>query len=399
MSPSWLNKCLFFASALLAVSFPIYPMLVQISVLILLLFYLLPFDWKRRFHELKSSKLALLLILFFLLNVVGLLWSENMEKGILHIEIKFSLLLMPLLVFSRPELSENWIKKIKLYFVGSAAIVALFLLSRSFLIGYLNSGSWLVYGEFSPFFHPSYISMYFLLAMVFLLDKERLSINSKIVYYTSIFSLGTSVFFLASKLNILLLFLILLFYFIRYIKVRFSRVRIYILGFMFFLGTISALWLNQSVYDRFAKGWETIMNPEAIQTDDTESNAARLMIWRSAIDLVWENPLGVGTGDVNIELSKKYQENGYVGIESKQLNAHNQFLQTSAAIGILGMLVLFLLLLIPFIQSLMSKDFVFAGFLFITFSNALVEGILEAQAGVIFFAFFYSLFLRNAKSN
>jgi O-antigen ligase len=399
MSPSWLNKCLFFASALLAVSFPIYPMLVQISVLILLLLYLLPFDWKRRFHELKSSKLALLLILFFLLNVVGLLWSENMEKGILHIEIKFSLLLMPLLVFSRPELSENWIKKIKLYFVGSAAIVALFLLSRSFLIGYLNSGSWLVYGEFSPFFHPSYISMYFLLAMVFLLDKERLSINSKIIYYTSIFSLGTSVFFLASKLNILLLFLILLFYFIRYIKVRFSRVRIYVLAFMFFLGTISALWLNQSVYDRFAKGWETIMNPEAIQTDDTESNAARLMIWRSAIDLVWENPLGVGTGDVNIELSKKYQENGYVGIESKQLNAHNQFLQTSAAIGILGMLVLFLLLLIPFIQSLMSKDFVFAGFLFITFSNALVEGILEAQAGVIFFAFFYSLFLRNAKSN
>jgi O-antigen ligase len=102
---------------------------------------------------------------------------------------------------------------------------------------------------------------------------------------------------------------------------------------------------------------------------------------------------------LNIELSKKYQQNGYAGIESKHLNAHNQFLQTSAAIGFLGMLVLFLLLLIPFIQSLISKDFVFAGFLFITFSNAWVEGILEAQAGVIFFAFFYSLFLRNAKSN
>jgi hypothetical protein len=62
------------------------------------------------------------------------------------------------------------------------------------------------------------------------------------------------------------------------------------------------------------------------------------------------------------------------------------------------MCILFLLLLIPFIQSLISKDFVFAGFLFITFSNALVEGILEAQAGVIFFAFFYSLLLRDAKS-
>jgi len=157
--------------------------------------------------------------------------------------------------------------------------------------------------------------------------------------------------------------------------------------------------LNQSVFDRFNKGLETIMHPEAIQTDDTESNAARLLIWRSAFDLAAENPFGVGTGDVNIELSKKYHQNGYSGIESKQLNAHNQFLQTSAAIGVFGMLLLILIMLIPFVQSFISGDFVFSGFLLITFSNALVEGILEAQAGVIFFAFFYSLLLRNAKSN
>jgi hypothetical protein len=61
--------------------------------------------------------------------------------------------------------------------------------------------------------------------------------------------------------------------------------------------------------------------------------------------------------------------------------------------------LLTLILLIPFVQSFISGDFVFSGFLLITFSNALVEGILEAQAGVIFFAFFYSLLLRNAKSN
>lgn len=398
MNPSWLNKSLFFATAMLAVSFPIFPLLVQISVLVLLLLYLLPFDWKKRLRELKSSKLALLLIVFFLFNVTGLLWSENLEKGILHIEIKASLLLMPLLIFGRPDLTKSFINRIKLFFVGSAVLVSLILLVRSFFIGFLNSGNWLIYGEFSPFFHPSYISMYFLLAMVFLFDKENIPVIPKLVYYSLLIVLGASVFFLASKLNILLLFLILLFFFNQYIKERFSTVTNYVLASIFFLGTLSALMLNQSVYERFIKGWETIKHPEAIQTDDTESNAARLMIWRSAFDLAAENPFGVGTGDVNIELSKKYHQNGYSGIESKQLNAHNQFLQTSAAIGFLGMCILFLLLLIPFIQSLISKDFVFAGFLFITFSNALVEGILEAQAGVIFFAFFYSLLLRDAKS-
>lgn len=399
MNPSWLNKSLFFATAILAASFPIFPLLVQISVLILLLVYLLPFNWNNRLKELRSSKLALLLILFFLFNVVGLLWSENLAKGLLHIEIKSSLLLMPLLIFARPELTKNWIKNIKLFFVVSTALVALFLLIRSFLIGFLNNGTWLVYGEFSPYFHPSYISMYFLLAMLFLFDRENVPRFPMAAYSLSLILLGVSVFFLASKLNILLLFLILLFSFIRYIKERFSKVTIYILSFAFFVGTLSAVMLNQSVFDRFNKGWETIKHPEAIQTDDTESNAARLMIWRSAIDLAVENPFGVGTGDVNIELSKKYHQNGYAGIESKQLNAHNQFLQTSAAIGVLGMLLLILILLIPFVQSFISGDFVFSGFLLIAFSNALVEGILEAQAGVIFFAFFYSLLLRNAKSN
>lgn len=399
MNPSWLNKSLFFATAILAASFPIFPLLVQISVLILLLVYLLPFNWNNRLKELRSSKLALLLILFFLFNVVGLLWSENLAKGLLHIEIKSSLLLMPLLIFARPELTKNLIKNIKLFFVVSTVLVALFLLIRSFLIGFLNNGTWLVYGEFSPYFHPSYISMYFLLAMLFLFDRENVPRFPMAAYSLSLILLGVSVFFLASKLNILLLFLILLFSFIRYIKERFSKVTIYILSFAFFVGTLSAVMLNQSVFDRFNKGWETIKHPEAIQTDDTESNAARLMIWRSAIDLAVENPFGVGTGDVNIELSKKYHQNGYAGIESKQLNAHNQFLQTSAAIGVLGMLLLTLILLIPFVQSFISGDFVFSGFLLIAFSNALVEGILEAQAGVIFFAFFYSLLLRNAKSN
>lgn len=398
MSPSWLNKCLFFASALLAASFPVFPLLVQISVLILLLFYLLPFDWKKRLQVLKSSKLSLLLLLFFLLNIFALLWSENIEKGILHIEIKSSLFLMPLLVFSRPDLTASLINKIKTFFVGSAVFVASILLVRSFVFGFLNDGIWLIYGEFSPFFHPSYISMYFLLALVFLNDKGSLSFNANpVIYNLSILSLGVSVLFLASKLNILLLFLILIFNFLGYIKQRFSTWKIYLLTFIFILAIISTLFVNQSIYERFVKGWQTVAHPEDIRADETESNAARLLIWRSAIDLVIEQPFGVGTGDVNVELSKKYKENGYSGIESKQLNAHNQFLQTAVAIGIIGMIILLLILLIPFVQSLIAKDFVFSTFLFIIFSNALVEGILEAQAGVIFFAFFYSLLLRNAK--
>jgi O-antigen ligase len=166
-------------------------------------------------------------------------------------------------------------------------------------------------------------------------------------------------------------------------------------GIVFFI----AIFLNQTIFERFLRGFDTVKNIHQIDVNDTESNAARILIWNSALDLISEHPWGVGTGDVNIELTKKYHENGYTGIENRQLNAHNQFLQTAAAIGILGMISLLFVFLVPMFNSAIQGNFPMLGFLILTFVNACVEGILEAQAGVVFFAFFYALLLRNVKSS
>lgn len=391
---------LFYSTAILAASLPIFPAWIPLFIAALFLVYLFTKGWKPRLNELFSSKSGIALIVFFLLNVIGIFWSENIDKAFMHLEIKLSLLFFPFLLFARPDLSKITEKRIQYVFCFSSAIVAAFLLSRSFWSALFVDGVVLSYGAFSPIFHPSYLSMYFILAII-LLVEGLLDIPKKyhFLFGIALVFLATSVFFLASKVNIILLFGLCIFYLFRFLKNRISKLKQIIVAGFFGIAFFFSIFLNQAIFERFLRGFDTVKNISEIDVNDTESNAARILIWNSALDLIAEHPWGVGTGDVNIELTKKYHENGFTGIENRQLNAHNQFLQTAVAIGILGMISLLFVFFIPMFYSIVQRDFSMLGFLILTFVNAFVEGILEAQAGVVFFAFFYALLLRNVKSS
>ena len=60
---------------------------------------------------------------------------------------------------------------------------------------------------------------------------------------------------------------------------------------------------------------------------ETESNAARRIVWRIAIEEIIENPFGVGTGDVGSHLDAAYRDQGFFDIAASSLNPHNSFLQ------------------------------------------------------------------------
>jgi O-antigen ligase len=83
-----------------------------------------------------------------------------------------------------------------------------------------------------------------------------------------------------------------------------------------------------------------------------------------------------------------------------RLNVHNQYIETLIGQGIIGLLWLLSILLLPLIISIKEKKIFFIGFIIITGINLFFESMFNTQAGVIFFAFFYSLFfLTRAKEH
>lgn len=74
-------------------------------------------------------------------------------------------------------------------------------------------------------------------------------------------------------------------------------------------------------------------------------------------------------------------------------NAHNQYVDTTLAVGIIGLIILLSLFAMPVYLWIKTKkfDIVFFSLIFITFFNCLFESIFERQMGIMFFTFLYFL--------
>ena len=120
----------------------------------------------------------------------------------------------------------------------------------------------------------------------------------------------------------------------------------------------------------------------------------RLEFWKAAIGIIKENPLlGIGTGDVKTAFDAQYKKMNSPLNPQWRLRAHNQFLEITIALGLIGLLFFLFSLIYPFLSFGRNIDYFYAAFFIIAVFSMFSEDTLETQAGITFFAFFNSFFL------
>ena len=149
---------------LLAACLPLLQTLVPIIIGLLLIFSIGKWDWKSRFKCVKQSPAIIALLGFYVYNVVGLIGTENIDKGLNHLEIKLSFLLLPWLIFANTDLTTKWRTLIKQTFVLSCFAFCVYLISRASFVFVNTSQNEFTYELFSHGFHPSYLALYLLVA-------------------------------------------------------------------------------------------------------------------------------------------------------------------------------------------------------------------------------------------
>ncbi len=118
------------------------------------------------------------------------------------------------------------------------------------------------------------------------------------------------------------------------------------------------------------------------------------MIWESAWEVIKENPFaGVGTGDAKDKLMEEAQHKNYVSVVKQNLNYHNQYLQTWAAIGLPGFFALLFSIITGTVYSLKKKQFLTTAFFILIAVSFFTESMLERQTGVIFYSFFSAILI------
>lgn len=395
-------KLTYYLYLLLAFCIPIHKKILPFVIAILILNWLLGFNFKSKFNSVIHNRSLLVLITLYVFYLIGIIYSKDLSYAENDIAVKASFVIFPIILCESFLLPLYKIKNIFFIFIiGCFSNCIVQLIHAFIMFKQTHSKDEFFYNELSWSFHPAYYAMYICFIITLLIyylffdgsfhPKKQKVLATALVIFFSIY-----IILLNSKAGIislgLLYFISLIYYFIRFKKL--------ILIFSVALGIGGSFfafqhYLINPINPRLELAKENI-EIKHIDSTTTESTNARILVWKASLEIINDNYLfGVGTGDVKDVLLAKYKEKGMTGAFNEQLNSHNQFLQTFIALGIPGFLLLLSIFVFPIINSFKTKNYILFCFLLIVFLNFLTESMLETISGVVFFAFFYSLLIAN----
>lgn len=354
----------------------------------------------------RYSRKNILLVLFasayYLIEIVSLLYSDNLEKGTEIVLKKSSLLLLPLLL--------GFIKNIKtslIYFcfIASNLLACIFMIFFS-LKNYFstNDMSSLIYENLSSTIdaHPTYISMHIVFATILLLFYNNWNSNSINIspvlklFGLTIFTLV--VLSLSSRTAVVTLLVSYLTYGILLIVSKKINNTVIFTALFFFITLFIIGFYKLGLKQRFNE-----ILSSSIQFDPNTNNANGLTLravkWNCSLNGITNNPLfGIGVGDAQDYLQKCYSNKGFWGVHYAY-NSHNQFLQIGLASGLVSLLLFISYIIFVALKLISSKNHMELFFYMSIVLFCMTESILERQHGVVFFSFFNAIFLSNLQSD
>lgn len=350
---------------------------------------------KQGFKNVCSNKWSYVLLAFFFIHALGYFFSLDKSDALNAIEIKLGFLAFPILVFSS-QFNEVQIKKTVISFVSGCVLAIVICLFRAFYLYVFEDVNAFFYSDFNYFLHPSYFAMYLVFAqlIVMLFYPTWLShlayLNIKIGFISFLLLLAT--FLCSSKMGLITAFILIptalfvILYKNGYKKLIVGSLIIFVLGLF-----LSYKFLPQP-FERIKVAFKVTASAEKIDKTDAESTAVRILIWKESVKLIQSNFwFGTTAGDANDKLIEAYEKEGLTGALIKKLNAHNQFLQTFIGTGIIGFILLLLMTIGALIYGFVKGNYILVLFNVLMIFNFLVESMLQAQAGFIFFVFFFCI--------
>ncbi len=366
-----------------------------IFIILFLLNWLIEGDFKNKFQNILQNKFSLLFIAFFLMHVIGMVYTENIDSGLFDLQVKLSLVVFPFILASRP-LTKGQIRTVFWVFIAGGIICSLIMLSRAVYMYIVFAENKFFYQAFSILVHPSYLSMYFNLSITWLLMNSLKQSNTHNRFSTGLSTLIVLFFsfiivLLSSKMGLITMVLIYLGFIIYFIISRKKYVFGIVTLLLFSVAVFSIIRFVPEIRGRVSAVFVAISNTSTNQAE-AESTAVRMLVWSATNHLISENFIfGTGTGDSKDELMKEYEKRGMTGAWEHKLNTHNEYYQVFLSLGLIGFILLLMSLFFPLYKAFTSLNAIYILFLLIIILNIIPESMFETQAGVMFYAFFNSL--------
>ena len=406
------SRCYFILLGIAVLSIPFTKLFYFFITPLLLIFWIIEGEWKNKWNRLKESHTLIItgaLVLFWLMNVVGLFYSNDLVKGLMRTYDKLPFLVYPLFFFT---LNKEFFTLKKLHILFKcflfATVVMLLLNWGNAFVQYFTTGEthhfyYIYFSRYSG--HPSYCSLIvciaFTLAFYFFNALSCPSVKTDGNGYTPqtphltphtilLLFFALSIYFLQSRTGIVAFIVVLIFSLFYYFHTRKKTIWYGIVG------TLIVLLFTFTIIKLFpGRVGQHVVNIE--QEEGKNILGLRGKIWSTTYQLAMKNKiLGIGTG----YHAESYLTDTELEIFDKNhlfINAHNQFLQTFLDHGILELCLLVFFIIYSFYFAIKTKNYLLLMLMVSIFINMLFESMLERGHGIFAFSLFYCLFV--AKNN
>lgn len=391
-----LSKTHLYLTALSLASLPFGGLIVSYSLVLLIVNWLYGVVVNKRLSKISITPKLLSVVGLYLLYLVGLLYTSNYTYAFRDLETKMSMLFIPIVFSSLPGFSLNQFKFLSKVFIGACVFSFLFCVGFIFFKFGFSQPEKFSYTSLSIFIHPGYFSIYMsvAVALVSFLSSVDAGTNrwSRISGVIIIAFILVAQLMLAAKMPLVISFMLVIAAVSLWLY-RLNKIRA-VIGFVIMAVTIVLVVMNiESVSNRFHTVFEAV-DSQQIDFKTTESSKVRVLVWKASVEAIKDNGLiGVGTGDIMDTLRSYYQQAGYIGALDHNLNTHNQFLQTTLALGIPGFIALMFMFFNSINAARKQKDTLYLRLIFIYAISCLTESVFETQAGVCSFVLLNSIFL------
>ena len=350
----------------------------------------------KRKLKFSINPMNVLMLLLYIAYVIGSLYTDHPDIAGRYLEYKMVLVFFPIL-FSF-QLIEKLSLKLPSIGLFLGVIVLMFLGAIHSIGLYLDTSSFSSFtsGQFSYIHHPTYFAAYAFVAMLLVryAKTQQWLGDAQWKYTVLLLIMILGQLLTLSMAGILILLIYGAVSILTWINKRFGKlafITVLILSPVLLFTIVSTVPGISTQFETSKKFMvEYVKDPIAfVEVDQTyvQGDETRLIMWTVTSLEFAKHPMGVGTGNIDEVLDNRLLEFGQVEIAAKDINPHNQFLQTGLEIGVIGLLILIGIFLYAFYLGWISKNAIIVFIAFNLGFNCLFESMLQRQSGIVFFMF------------
>ena len=324
------------------------------------------------------------------------------------LENKLSLLIIPLIISFYPAKHEELINLLRAHIIGCIVLISIaFYHSYQCNMAFGESLRCFSTTNFSQIHHPSYFSAFLIFSSVLvILDKSNTIVPNKplrIILFLATLLVQWNLGALAGFLTIILLVLILPFLIsvfeggLKKLILSYSILTIIGIGFVFSSKEIKADFSNAL---GFLKNYYE--NPEEFirnRTYPLEGNETRMILWDVSTKICLKHPLGVGLGNLDFFMQEELEPLGHGQLATKQNNPHNQFIQVTAELGLIGLALFVFIIIYLLVIALKQRRLILFSLVLAFVVFCLFESMIQRQSGIIFFCFWFAALSKLDEKN